>query len=169
MTAIRRRYFVILLPFLLGSCQTQPVEKSSAQKSAATHQPAIPTPSAPLPRKPAPTKEVMTRFTAALLDGSSASAGAKGAAATISARIKACWQGPGAPDAPEVALRLALNEDGTVKTISVLDKKAFTANAAYRASATAATAAFFKCGPFALPNSAYAAWKSLDLQITPHH
>jgi hypothetical protein len=103
------------------------------------------------------------------LNSNSAVASAKGAAATISERVKSCWQGPVAPDAPNVALRLALNEDGTVKTISVLDKKAFTANAAYRASATAATTAFFKCGPFVLPNSAYAAWKSLDLQITPHH
>ncbi len=169
MNAIRRRHFVILLPFLLGSCQTQPAEKSSAQKSATAQLPAIPAPSAPLPTKPAPTKEVMTRFTAAPLNGSSASAAAKGAAETISARVKSCWQGPAAPDAPAVGLRLALNEDGTVKTITVLDKKAFTANAAYRASATAATTAFFKCGPFVLPSSGYAAWKSLDLQITPHH
>lgn len=168
MTALLgRRHFVFLLPLLLGSCQTQPVQKSSAQKPAVV--PAIPAPSTPPPAKPAPVKEVMTRFTAVLLSGSSASATAKGAAETISARVKSCWQGPVAPDAPEVALRLALNQDGTVKTISVLDKKAFTANAAYRASATAATTAFFKCGPFVLPSSAYAAWKSLDLQITPHH
>jgi hypothetical protein len=111
----------------------------------------------------------MTRFTAAPLNGNSASATAKSAAATISARVQSCWQGPMAPDAPAVALRLALNQDGTVKTISVLDKKSFTANAAYRTTATAATTAFFKCGPFVLPNPAYAAWKSLDLQITPHH
>jgi hypothetical protein len=131
--------------------------------------PAIPAPSTPPPVKPAPVKEVMTRFTAVLLNASSASAAAKGAAAAVSARVKSCWQGPVLSEAPEIALRLALNEDGTVKTVSVLDKKAFTANAAYRASATAATTAFFKCGPFVLPNSAYAAWKSLDLQITPHH
>ena len=169
MNAIRRRHFVILLPFLLASCQTQPAQKSSAQKPAVAQLPAIPAPSTPPPAKPAPVKEVMTRFTAALLNASSASAAAKGAAATVSARVKSCWQGPVVPEAPEIALRLALNEDGTVKTVSVLDKKAFTANAAYRASATAATTAFFKCGPFVLPNSAYAAWKSLDLQITPHH
>jgi hypothetical protein len=169
MNAIRRRDFVILLPFLLSSCQTQPAQKSSAQKPAAAQLPAIPAPSTPPPAKPAPAKEVMTRFTAVLLNGSSASATAKSAATVISARVKSCWQGPVVPDAPEIALRIALNEDGTVKTISVLDKKAFTANAAYRATATAATTAFFKCGPFVLPSSAYAAWKSLDLQITPHH
>ena len=164
--AIHRRYFVILLPFLLGSCQTQMAAKTQPQQPAAAEPPPV---LAPQPAKPAPVKTVMTRFRVALANPSAGNENAHAAATALSARIETCWQAPAAPDAPEVTLRLALNQDGTVKTITALDKKAFTKNATYRATASAATTAFFTCGPFALPASAYASWKSLDLRVTPHH
>ena len=164
--AIHRRYFVILLPFLLGSCQTQMAAKPQPQQTAAAEPPPV---LAPQPAKPAPVKTVMTRFRVALANPSAANESAHAAATALSARIASCWQAPAAPDAPEVTLRLALNQDGTVKTITALDKKAFTKNATYRATASAATTAFFTCGPFALPASAYTSWKSLDLRVTPHH
>ncbi len=166
MTSIRRLCLVILLPFLLCSCQTQMPAKSQTQQAvAADPPPAL----APQPAKPAPVKTVTTRFRVALANPSAANASTRAAAGSLSARIESCWQAPGAPDAPEVTLRLALNQDGTVKTITALDKKAFTKNATYRATASAATTAFFTCGPFVLPVSSYASWKSLDLRVTPHH
>jgi len=164
--AIHRRHFVILLPFLLASCQTQMTAKPKPSQPAAAEPPPV---LAPQPAKPAPVKTVMTRFRVALANPSAANDSARAAALSLSARIQSCWQAPGAPDAPEVTLRLALNQDGTVKTITALDKKAFTKNATYRATASAATTAFFTCGPFVLPAAAYVSWKTLDLRVTPHH
>jgi len=166
MTLIRRRHFVILLPFLLGSCQTQMAAKPQPQQAAAAEPPPV---LAPQPATPAPVKTVITRFRVALANPLAANENAHAAATALSARIESCWQAPAAPDAPEVTLRLALNQDGTVKTITALDKKAFTKNSTYRATASAATTAFFTCGPFVLPASAYTSWKSLDLRVTPHH
>jgi hypothetical protein len=160
------RHLVTLLPFLLCSCQTQMPAKSQPQQAVASDPPPV---LAPQPAKPAPVKTVMTRFRVALANPSTADDNARAAVAALSKRIESCWQAPAAPDAPEVTLRLALNQDGSLKTITVLDKKAFTKNAAYRASASAATTAFFTCGPFVLPVSAYASWKTLDLRATPHH
>jgi hypothetical protein len=158
--------FVMLLPLLLASCETKMTPQPKAQQPAAAEPPPV---LAPEPAKPAPAKTVPTRFHVALANPSGASASARGAAASLSARIESCWQAPAAADAPDVALRLALNQDGTVKTITALDKKAFTSNAVYRATASAATTAFFTCGPFVLPVSSYPSWKSLDLRVTPHH
>jgi len=164
--AICCRHLVILLPFLLCSCQTQMPAKPQSQQAVTTEPPPV---LAPQPVKPAPVKTVMTRFRIALANPSAASDDARAAVVALSKRIESCWQAPAAPDAPDVTLRLALNQDGSVKTITALDKKAFTKNAAYRASASAATTAFFTCGPFVLPVSAYASWKTLDLRVTPHH
>jgi len=160
------RHLVTLLPFLLCSCQTQMPAKPQPQQAVASDPPPA---LAPQPAKPAPVKTVMTRFRVALANPSAADENARAAAAVFSKRIESCWRAPAAPDAPEVTLRLALNQDGSIKTITALDKKAFTKNAAYRASASAATTAFFTCGPFVLPVSAYASWKTLDLRATPHH
>jgi hypothetical protein len=166
LSAVCRRCFVILLPLLLASCQSEMTPKPQPQQPAAAEPPPV---LAPQPSKPAPAKKVMTRFRVALANPAGANDGAHGAAASLSARIDSCWRAPAAPDAPEVTLRLALNQDGTVKTITALDKKAFTTNAVYRATASAATTAFFTCGPFVLPVSSYATWKTLDLRLTPHH
>ena len=161
-----RGWFVILLPLLLASCQSEMTSKPPPPQPTTAEPPPV---LAPQPTKPAPVKTVMTRFRVALANPAGANDGARGAAASLSARIDSCWRAPAAPNAPEVALRLALNQDGTVKTITALDKKAFTTNAVYRATASAATTAFFTCGPFVLPVSSYASWKSLDLRLTPHH
>ncbi len=164
--AVGRAGLVIVLPLLLASCQSEMTPRPQPQQAVAAEPPPV---LAPQPAKPAPAKTVMTRFRVALADPAGASDSARGAAASLAARIDSCWRAPAAPDAPEVALRLALNQDGTVRTITALDKKAFIKNAVYRATASAATTAFFTCGPFVLPVSSYASWKTLDLRLTPHH
>jgi hypothetical protein len=121
------------------------------------------------PAKPVPPKQVSTRLSVALLDPASATPEGRAAVAAISARIDDCWRAPESPDAPRVSLQLGLNQDGSVQTVTVLDKSAFSKDTAYRAAATTATSAFFKCSPFLLPPAGYAGWKSLALQITPHH
>ena len=157
---------VFLMALALGACDRR------AQPAAG---PATP-PSAPsaaaameAPPEPVPAKEVPTRLSVALLEPASTTAAGKAAVHAISARISDCWKALESPDAPPVSLRLNLNQDGTVRTVSVVDKNAFSSDAAYRGAATAATGAFFKCSPFALSSADYASWKSLVLQITPNH
>ena len=156
-----------LLALALGACSHMNSSRPAATKPAA----AVPSTAAPTtaPVKPAPVKQVSTRLSVDLVDPASASPDARAAVASISARIAACWQAPESPDAPRVALQLSLNQDGTVQSVAVLDKGAFAGDAGYRAAATAATSAFFKCSPFLLPAAGYASWKSLAVQITPHH
>jgi len=157
----------ILLPLALGACGRMNGSPPSATKPASST-PSAATPAA-VPAKPVPVKQVPTRLSIALVDPASASPDARTAVAAISTRIAECWRAPGAPNAPRVSLQLGLDRDGSVQTVAVLDKSAFANDAGYRAAATAATSAFFKCSPFALPAAEYAGWKSLPLQITPHH
>src|SRR5262249_6055712 len=77
-SVIGRRHFVILLPLLLGSCQTQPASKSAPQKPAVAEVPST------APAKPAPVKGVMTRFSIALEDPAPASESARVAVASLS-------------------------------------------------------------------------------------
>lgn len=155
-----------LMALALGACDRRaqpgaiPLTPPSAP-SAATAMEA--------PAKPVPARQVPTRLSVALLEPASTTAAGRAAAAAISARVSDCWKALESPDAPPVSLRLSLNQDGTVRTITVIDKKAFASDAAYRGAATAATSAFFKCGPFALSPADYASWKSLALQVTPNH
>jgi hypothetical protein len=164
---IYRWLVMSLLSLTLGACGHASTVPSSAAKSATT------TPSAALPpaapAKPVPVKQVSTRLSIAPIDGAPVAPDARSAVAAISKRVAECWRGPESPDAPPVSLQLSLNQDGSVRTIAVLDKKSFSGNAGYRAAATKATSALFECSPFALPAAGYASWKSLPLQITPHH
>jgi hypothetical protein len=165
--AFHRCLSASLLALTLGACGHASTVSSSAAKSATT----TPSPALPpaAPAKPVPAKQVSTRLSIALIVGAPVASDARSAAAAISKRVAECWQGPESPDAPPVSLQLSLNQDGSVSTIAVLDKKSFSGNAGYRAAATAATTALFECSPFALPAAGYAGWKSLPLQITPHH
>jgi hypothetical protein len=157
-----------LAAFSLAACEQSAPMKSSTAKPVA---PAAlsSTSSTVAPKPPEPVKEVLTRLEIAPAEPASASEVARAAVAAISKHIDVCWQGPEAVDAPAVTLQLNLNQDGSVLSISVLDKKSFATNPAYRAAAREATGAFFKCSPFVLPVSSYAGWKSLALRITPHH
>jgi len=115
---------------------------------------------------PAGTGATMT-FDVALADP--ATPGAQAAAAAIGARIGACWKGPNTPTAPAVLLKLTLAQDGSVGAVETIEKKRFSAEPAYRASATAATRAVLQCAPFSLPAADFAAWKSLALKLTPRN
>lgn len=155
-----------LLALTLGACGHASTVPSSTK-------PATTTPSAAVPpstsAKPVPVKQVSTRLSIAPIDGAPITPNVRSAIDAIAKRVAECWQGPESPDAPPVSLQLSLSQDGSVRTIAVLDKKSFSGNAGYRAAATAATSAFFECSPFVLPAAGYASWKSLALQITPHH
>lgn len=169
MRLIGFRHLLIVLPMLLTACQA-----SEHQSAAPAPKPPAPaaqssTSSTVAPKPPVPPKQVPTRLSVALVDPSSATETARAAAVAISARLGACWQAPAPVNAPAVSLQLNLNPDGSVQSVSVLDKNAFSTSAGYRAAAREATSAFFKCSPFVLPISGYAGWKSLALQITPHH
>ena len=110
---------------------------------------------------------IASTFDVALADP--ATPGAQAAAAAIGARIGACWKGPNAPAAPAVLLKLTLAQDGSVGAVETIEKKRFSAEPAYRASATAATRAVLQCAPFSLPAADFAAWKSLALKLTPRN
>jgi hypothetical protein len=160
------RHFAVLLSLALGACGHQ----NGSPASATTLAPAVvPSATTTAPAKPVPPKQVSTRLSVALLNPASVTPEGRAAVAAISARIDDCWRAPESPDAPRVSLQLGLNQDGSVQTVTVLDKSAFSKDTAYRAAATTATSAFFKCSPFLLPPAGYAGWKSLALQITPHH
>jgi hypothetical protein len=162
---VQRSVYIVLLTAALGACNSvKPVPGAPAQPVASAA-PSV----AATPAKPAADALVPTRLSIVLVDPASASPEARAAANAIGARISNCWQAPASPEAPRVALRLGLNRDGSVETVTVMDKSAFSGNAVYRATATMATSAFFKCSPFTLPPAAYVGWKSLPLQITPHH
>ncbi len=166
--ALHHCLLAVLLSLTLGACDhTSTVVSSAAKPPAPAAQSS--TSSTVAPKPPVPPKQVPTRLSVALVDPSSATATARGAAVAISARLGACWQAPEPVNAPAVSLQLNLNPDGSVQSLSVLDKSAFSTSADYRAAAREATSAFFKCSPFVLPISGYAGWKSLALQITPHH
>ncbi len=165
---LHRYLSATLLVLALGAChQMDRLAPPKSDPAVAT----IPSASSPttVPVKPVAVKQVATRLSVALVDPASASPNARVAVGAISARIAQCWQRPEAPDAPGVSLQLSLNQDGSVRTVAVLDKRAFAADARFRLAATAATSAIFKCSPFTLPAADYASWKSLALQITPHH
>ncbi len=164
---LHRCFSATLLALTLNACGHASMVPSPTTKPAAT-MPSAAVPSA-APAKPVPVKQVSTRLSIAPIDGAPVAPDARSAIAAISKRVAKCWQGPESPDAPPVSLQLSLNQDGSVRTIAVLDKKSFSGNAGYRAAATAATSALFECSPFALPAAGYAGWKSLPLQITPHH
>jgi hypothetical protein len=110
---------------------------------------------------------ITSTFDVALADP--ATPGAQAAAAAIGERIGACWKGPNASAAPAVLLRLTLAQDGSVSAVETIEKKRFSAEPAYRASATAATRAVLQCAPFSLPAADFAAWKSLALKLTPRN
>jgi hypothetical protein len=166
MNPIHTRHFALLLFLALGACGHPNGSPPSAAKPAPA---AVPSATTTVPAKPTPEKQVSTRLSIAPVDPASVSPEARAAVAAISTRIGACWSAPETSHAPQVALRLSLNQDGSVQTVTVLDKRAFSNDAAYRAAATAATSAIFKCSPFELPPDGYANWKALALQITPHH
>jgi hypothetical protein len=151
----------------LGACGHAHTVSSSPTTPAVTA-PSTTVPST-APAKPVPVKQVSTRLSIAPIAGAPIAPEAQSAIAAIAKRVADCWQGLESPDAPPVSLQLSLSQDGSVRTIAVLDKKSFSGNAGYRAAATAATSALFECSPFALPAAGYAGWKSLPLQITPHH
>lgn len=110
---------------------------------------------------------IASTFDVALADP--ATPAAQAAASAIGARISACWKGPNASAAPAVLLKLTLAQDGSVGAVETIEKKRFSAEPAYRASATAATRAVLQCAPFSLPAADFAAWKSLALKLTPRN
>jgi hypothetical protein len=151
----------VALLLVLAACASGP-SKTSASTAQASSSNTVQLSS----KLPAGTGATMT-FDVALADP--ATPGTQAAAAAIGERIEACWKGPNLADAPAVLLKLTLAQDGSVSAVETIEKKRFSAEPAYRASATAATLAVLQCAPFSLPVADFAAWKSLALKLTPRH
>jgi hypothetical protein len=161
----------ILAPVVLASCnQTKNPERASSAPAAAQVS-AAPAPAAsPAPApSPLPPKGVPTKLLVALADPAATPQPGQAAAMSIARRIADCWESDQPPDPPVVPVELALNQDGSVRSVTILDKARFAADAGFRAAATAVTGAFFKCSPFVLPATSFAGWKSLALRVTPYH
>lgn len=156
---------VILAPLLLASCDHMKSLERQAPQPASSQSAASPAPSP----APAPQKDVPTRLAIALVDPAGTPRSGQAAVTSIAARIDSCWESVQPPDPPAVPIELALYQDGSVRSVTVLDRSRFAADAGFRAAATAATSAFFKCSPFVLPAASYADWKSLKLRVTPYH
>jgi hypothetical protein len=151
----------VALLLVLAACASGP-SKTSASAAQASSSNTVQLSS----KLPAGTGFTST-FDVALADP--ATPGAQAAASAIGERIGACWKGPNASAAPAVLLRLTLAQDGSVSAVETIEKKRFSAEPAYRASATAATRAVLQCAPFSLPAADFAAWKSLALKLTPRN
>ncbi len=162
---LHRALAVALLLLTLGACAKDKTAKPSSAKATTTAAPA----STAATVAPQPVKQVPTRLTVTLIDPSAAPPATITAAMTIARRLSDCWRAPEAADAPAVTIQLALNQDGSVRMVTVLNKQNFAADAGYRAAATTATSAFLKCSPFALSPADYASWNSLALLVSPHH
>jgi hypothetical protein len=145
--------YLLLLPVACVACTPQ--QPTPVEPAAAPAPPPIPT---------VPTTLIVT-----LQDPAMASPAANAAAMIIAARLVGCWQSAESTAAPTVALRLDLDLEGAVEAVDVVDRARFATEADYRAAATTATGAIFKCSPFALPAESHASWKSLIVLVTPHH
>jgi hypothetical protein len=166
MTAAAARIFpgfgiFLLLSACAGESAKMPGGANAASETSGT--------SVQMTSKPPVDPNVSTTLDVSLADAASASPGAQAAAAAIGQRIASCWKAAEAPDAPAVVLLLTFAEDGSVTAVETVDKRRFAGEPAYRAAASVATRAVFKCAPFALAAEEYVAWKSLAINLTPRH
>ena len=139
----------VALLLVLAACASGP-SKTSASTAQASSSNTVQLSS----KLPAGTG-ITSTFDVALADP--ATPAAQAAASAIGARISACWKGANASAAPAVLLRLTLAQDGSISAVETIEKKRFSAEPAYRASATAATRAVLQCAPFSLPAADFAA------------
>ena len=89
----------------------------------------------------------------------------------IKQQLVPCWNVPaGARDAKELSVRIraSVNQDGTVRTASIVDQGRMS-DPLIRAAAESARRTFFnpQCTPLKLPADKYEVWKDLDVTFDP--
>ena len=90
----------------------------------------------------------------------------------IRRQIEACWSLPaGVRDAENlvVDIRVIMNPDGTVRQVSVVDRKRMAADSLFRAAAESALRAVLnpRCNPLKLPPQKYKQWQTFTLSFDP--
>ena len=86
--------------------------------------------------------------------------------------IRPCWHFPaGLKDADQlvVDIQMELNEDGYVKSASIVDKARMTHDTGFRTAAESALRAVLDpaCNPLPLPKEKYKEWRNLELSFNP--
>ena len=85
-------------------------------------------------------------------------------------QVSRCWYvqaGLRNADSQVVELRIALDPDGTVRQIEVVDEERLERDPSFGIAAKAAIRAVRRCGPFDLPPEKYEAWKVIVLHFDP--
>lgn len=92
----------------------------------------------------------------------------------IAGRLRACWNlDPGAQGIKDmvIEIRVALNKDGTVKDVKVLDTSRYNSDKAFRSVADSARRAVYVCAPYSIFSNRYLdkydLWKTMLLRFNP--
>ena len=88
----------------------------------------------------------------------------------VKRQIQECWSLPaGAKEAENlvVDIRVALDPDGTVRQVRIVDAARMEQDSFFRAAAESARRAVLKCSPLKLPPETYQQWKTMTLTFDP--
>jgi len=88
----------------------------------------------------------------------------------IQQKVSSCWRlDPGAEKAKDmvVEIRVALNPDGSVQRVDIVDVARMSRDGYFRSAAENASRAIYKCSPFSLPANKYQVWRELTLRFNP--
>jgi outer membrane biosynthesis protein TonB len=88
----------------------------------------------------------------------------------IRRHIEGCWNVPaGARDAESliVELRVAMNSDGNVRSVEILDSAGRMGDSFYRTAAESARRAVLQCQPLPVPPKKYDVWREIYLTFDP--
>ena len=88
----------------------------------------------------------------------------------VKRQIQECWSLPaGAKEAENlvVDIQVALDPDGTVRQVRIVDAARMEQDSFFRAAAESARRAVLKCSPLKLPPETYQQWKTMTLTFDP--
>ena len=88
----------------------------------------------------------------------------------IQQQMSACWRvEPGARDAEDlvVSIRVAMNPDGSVRQVQIVDEARFRSDGFFRSAAENARRAVLRCSPFDLPLRKFDVWREMTLNFNP--
>ena len=84
--------------------------------------------------------------------------------------MAACWRlEPGAREAEDlvVSIRVALNPDGSVRNVEIVDQGRLLVDGYFRSAAENARRAIYRCSPFELPLNKFDIWREMTLNFNP--
>ena len=88
----------------------------------------------------------------------------------VTNQIAACWRlEPGARDAESlvVQIRVAMNPDGAVRRVEIVDGQRMLSDRPFRSAAENARRAVLNCSPLRLPLDKYDIWREIDMTFDP--